>query len=886
MDRLFLLDASGSIYRAYFAIQALSGRQGEATNALYGFIRSYLRLKDDFHPEYLVAVFDGARNKEARTNLYADYKAHRQTTPPDLILQINEAKRFCDLMGIPTIAAEGVEADDTIGSITKWAKDKVEKIFICTQDKDLAQLVDHKTFVLNLHKDNLLIDEKKVEEIYGIPANQIVDYLAITGDASDNIPGLSGFGPKTAVQLLKQYGSLENILDHADEIGGKKALTIKSERDIALLSKRLVELHYNVDFPKDSHFFALKEPHWTELQTFFREKDFLSLLKIIPKGPQDSEDEKNKTACHIIEDEQALQELVALLSQQKELCIDTETTSEEPLYAELVGLGFSYNQENAYYVPVNGKIPKEKVLSSLRPLFENPAISFFGQNIKYDIHVLENAGIHLQRISFDTMLASYLLNAHQRRHSLDELALEYFGKKKIATSELIGTGKKQTTMDKLPIERVGEYCCEDVEYTTKLKNVLEVELKKRGLEQLLSDIEIPLIPILVKMEREGVYVDVHVLQTLSTEIAKDIAAIQNEIFAITGETFNLNSPKQLGEILFQKMLLPPLKRGKTALSTSAEVLEQLAINYPIARKILEYRSLEKLRSTYIDSLPLQINPKTHRIHCQFNQSVAATGRLSCQDPNLQNIPIRSEIGKKIREAFKPQNPSWSYLSADYSQIELRLLAHMTEDEGLLTAFEQGIDVHSHTAAKIFHIPIEEVTSEMRSRAKAVNFGVIYGQQAYGLSQELLIPMKEAATFIEEYYRRYPRVKGFIEHAKDVARKTGKAVTLTGRERLIPEIQSSNQILRSQAERLAVNTPLQGTAADIIKIAMLKIDAWMKKEKFKSFLVLQIHDELIFETAPDEIERLKEGVRHHMENVFELKVPLTVEISIGKNWKEC
>jgi DNA polymerase I len=889
MQKLFLIDASGFLYRAYFAIQGMSNRQGEATNALFGFIRSYFRLIEDFQPEYIMAVFDGKRSKESRTELYAEYKAHRKETSDDLIQQIIEANTFCKLMGIPILSVEGVEADDTIASVTKWAKTQASEVFICTQDKDLAQLVDKHVHLINPHKDNLLVDEKKVEELFGVKPHQIVDYLAIIGDASDNIPGVSGFGPKTAVALLQQYGDLKNILAHKHELGGKKAETLEKEEEIANLSYKLAQLNYAVDFPQEKAFFKLKEPNWYELKEFFRAKEFNSMLKYIPReklAQEMPEDEKSKTVYHTIQDEQALDKLIEKLKMHKEICFDTETTSEYPLKAQIVGIGLGVDAHDAYYIPLNAKLPKKLILDKLKPLFESSEHGFFGHNVKYDLHIMQNEGIRVKNLSFDTILASYLLNAHQRRHSLDELSLEYLGKKKIETSDLIGKGKKQISMDDVPLAQISEYCCEDVECTVRLKALLEKELKQRGLENLLMEIELPLLPILAEMERKGMYVDVEFLKKLSVDIAKDIAKASDEIFLLAGEEFNINSPKQLSQILFQKLLIPPVKKGRTMLSTSAEVLENLAVQYPIAQKILNFRSIEKLRSTYIDSLPSQVDPKTERIHCQFNQSVAATGRLSCQDPNLQNIPVRTELGRKIREAFKPQDKNYSFLSADYSQIELRILAHMTEDEGMLHAFENGLDVHAHTASKVFSVPLEEVTPEMRRKAKAVNFGIIYGQQAFGLSQELQIPVKEAAHFITEYYKRYPRVQSYIEHAKTLARKTGKTTTLTGRERLIPEINSSNQILRSQAERLAINAPLQGTAADIIKIAMLRIDSWLKKEKLKAALVLQIHDELIFEAPDSELQALENGVKHYMENVFELKVPLVVQIGIGKNWKEC
>jgi len=881
MKRLFLIDASGYLYRAFFAIQGMSNREGQSTGALFGFIRTLFKLREQFHPDLIATIFDGPNNKATRAAIFPEYKAHRPPTSPDLISQLIEAKQFCDLASIPSITADGVEADDTIASVARWGKQQGYQVFIVSADKDLCQLVDEHIQIINPSKENLLIDAAKVEEQFGIPPHAIVDYLSIMGDSSDNIPGISGFGPKTAIELIKKYGTLESILEHAAEVPGKKGQTLVAERDVALLSKRLVQLNFEVPFPKEESFFVAKEPQWDDLKAFFEQKQFNSLLKMIPK-----KETVRKTAYHIIEDEAALRELVKELSIARELCLDTETTSERPLLAKLVGIGLARDTENAYYIPVNGALPKEKVLSILRPLLESPDHAFFGHNIKYDLHVLHNEGIEIKSLAFDTILASYLLNAHERRHSLDELTSEYFGVTKIPTSELIGSGKKAITMAEVPIAQVGEYCCEDVEYTFRLKLKLQEELKKRGLEHLLYDIELPLTLVLKEMEETGVYVDLHYLQELRHVLESEIGALQESIFAEAGEAFNLNSPKQLSDILFNKLLIPPLKKGKTGLSTAADVLEILAVTYPIAAKILEYRSVEKLRSTYVETLPYEINPKTHRVHCTFNQSVAATGRLSCQDPNLQNIPVRSELGRKIREAFRPEKPGWVYIGADYSQIELRLLAHVAEDEGLISAFEKGIDVHAFTASQIFHVPLQEVTPEMRHRAKAVNFGIVYGQQAFGLSKELHVSMKEAAQFIEEYLKRYPRVQAYIDHMKQLARQTGRTVTLTGRERLIPEINSSNQMLKSQAERLAINTPLQGTAADLIKIAMIKIDAWMKKQKFKSKMILQIHDELIFEVLEEELEAVKSGVKYHMENVFDLKIPLVVEIAIGKNWKEC
>jgi DNA polymerase I len=877
MDTIYLIDASGFLYRGFFAIQGMSSKQGEATGALFGFIRSYLRLVKDFQPKYVAAIFDGEKSKEVRTKLYPEYKAHRKPTPDELIMQIQEAKRFCTLCGIATISAPGVEADDTIASVTAWAKNEGLHVCIVTSDKDLAQLIDETTTILNPHKDYLQVDAEKAFELYGVKPYQMRDFLAICGDASDNVPGISGFGPKTAISLLQKYETLENILAHTDEIGGKKAKTLHDEKACALLSQKLVSLYTDVAFDRRQEFFAPQAPDKEGLLAFLQEKSFRSLYdQFSLQKPAE------KTArVEIITTQEALTSLVQTLKTQKEVSVDTETTDENPMTARLVGMGLATSDETIYYIPFT-----EACKKILEPFFSDPTIGFYGHNIKYDLHVLKNAGMPIQKISGDTILSSYLLNAHKRRHSLDALVLEYFGKKKIAISELLGKGKAQITMDQVPMEQVAKYCAEDVEYTVKLKKVLDKDISKRNLNTLLEDIELPLISVLCEMEETGIFVDKAELQVLSDTTRVELDALCETIYEMAGETFNLNSPKQLGEILYGKLGIMMPKKGKTQPSTSAEVLETLAPMYPIAQKVLLYRTIEKLRSGYIESLPHEINPKTGRIHCTFNQSTTATGRLSCQNPNLQNIPVRSELGKNIRKAFKPEREGYSFLSADYSQIELRILAHVSGDKGLLDAFHNNVDVHAYTASEVFNIPIEDVTDEMRQQAKAVNFGVIYGQQAYGLSQALHIPMQAASHFIEAYFKRYSSVKTYIENAKQTARDTKKAVSLTGRERLLPDITSSNQVLRLAQERLAVNTPFQATAADIIKMAMLSIDQWLKKSTYKTKMLVQIHDELLFEVPDSELEIMKVAVKKAMEGVFTLNVPLIVEIALGKNWKEC
>ncbi|MBS0654322.1 MAG: DNA polymerase I [Verrucomicrobia bacterium] len=886
LDSLYLIDASGFIYRAFFAIQGLSNKEGESTGALYGFIRSYFRLIDEFHPTHIAAVFDAENNKASRLAIYSEYKAHRKPTPPELIKQIHDAREFCTLLGIPTLAIPGVEADDTMASVAAWAKEMGSDVFISSSDKDMAQLVDDKIKIINPHKDYIVVDTSKAEELYGVPPSQLRDYLAIIGDSSDNVPGIEGFGPKTAIQLLKDYGTLENIYAHLDAIGGKKAEKLTREKEKAFLSQKLVTLNTEVSFPKEIAYFTPHSGDPEKLEQFLRAKNFGTILKRLGAA----QEEKKHERCanyHTISTIEELETLLQKLSTHSAICCDTETTDIRPVLAQPVGIGLAAEESDAYYIPLNGAMAKAEVLKTMKPFLEQSSIGFYGHNIKYDWHVFNNVGINIATICGDTILESYLLNAHQRNHSLDELSLVYFGKKKIETSELLGKGKAQIQMDQVPIERVAEYCCEDVEYTLKLKHVLDKEIETRHLKKLLTEVELPLIPILGKMEARGIYVDLETLSGLSHTIEKEIKILQEAIYEEAGEVFNLNSPKQLSAILFEKMLIPPLKKGRTTtLSTSADILETLAVQFPIAQKVLDYRSLEKLRSTYIDSLPQEVNPNTGRIHCQFNQSVAATGRLSCQNPNLQNIPVRSELGALIRSAFRPQEAGWSFLSADYSQIELRILAHVCEDEGLLEAFRNNVDIHRYTASEIFHTPMDLVTDEMRSRAKAVNFGIVYGQGAFGLSQALKIPISEASRFIEAYFKRYGRIRDYIESAKESARKTGRAVSLTGRERLIPDITSSNQMLRAAAERLAVNTPFQATNADIIKMAMIRIDKWLQESGLKTTMLLQIHDELLFEVPDHELNEVQEKVREYMEGVFELKVPLKVQISIGKNWMEC
>lgn len=888
-DKIYIIDAVNYLFRSYYAIGPMTNASGQSTSALYGFIRSVQKLIKTFQPEFLVCVFDGPENKVRRRELYPEYKAHRKEAPQDLCSQIDWAYEYCRLAGIPILCIEGVEADDVMASVAIWAESQNMESYLCTSDKDLAQLVNDKIFLLHPHKDYQLVDEAKVREIFGVNPNQILDYLSITGDASDNIPGIAGFGPKTAASLLEEFGTLENILDHPEKVKGeKKQQILRDQKELALLSKKLATLHIDIPIPDTREFYLKKKTDSPTLISFYSQMNFKTLIREIEEEPKEAVSEKaaETVKYQLIDREEDLDALLKHLQEEKEIGIDTETTHLHPLMAELVGIGFSKQPMEAWYVPCNGKIPASYVIDSLKYFFSNAKGSFYGHNLKYDWHVLSNIAIRLKRIGFDTMLSSYLLSPQNRRHNLDDLTLENFKTVKIPIEELIGKGKNEISMKEVPVEKVSQYCCEDIDYTSRLKKLFENELKTQHLESVFHDIELPLLPILAHMERKGIYLDVERLKEIGNSLSQEIEHLKVKIFNQAGIEFNLNSPQQLSEILFSKLGLKKPAKAKTAFATSADVLEELSIENPIAEDILNYRSLEKLKSTYVEALPETILPATGRIHCTFNQSVAATGRLSCQNPNLQNIPIRSKEGNAIRSCFKPQKEGWSFFGADYSQIELRLLAHFSGDPELTKAFLEEEDIHEHTASRIFNLPITMITPEMRSQAKTVNFGIIYGQGPFGLSRQLKISMKEASHFIKTYFERYPKILEFLESCKDNARRLGYSSTLTGRKRPIPEIHNKNPSIRAGAERLAVNTPLQGTAADLIKKAMIEISEEIEKRKLEGRMILQIHDELIFEVPDPEIRTFQQLVKDKMEHVFKLKVPLVVHMAVGKNWAEC
>jgi len=882
-ETTLIIDASGLLYRSFFAIPHLTSPSGQPTGALFGFIRSLLKVEETIHPDYIVSVFDGPHNKRSRLKLYAEYKATRKPTPPELIEQIGEARRFCNIWKIPQLSEEGVEADDTIAAVASWATKKRDgPIYICSADKDLGQLVTDRVRIINPAKENALIDRDAIIKEWGVPPEKLCDFFALVGDSSDNVPGIEGIGPKSAATLLSEWNDLDTLLENSEKIKGKKGEQLTTNKATALLSRELVTLDKTIPIPTSKDFYAKKEPNVDAALEFFNDKGFKSLTTLLSKaskGPQ--------PCTHIIiETEKEFEKLLSSIPEQTSIAIDCETTSLDEQQAELVGIGIGWTPQEIFYIDCTHNLFPENVVKKLGNTFEKKKISLIGHNTKYDLHILSRYGLPSIPLAFDTLVASWILYAHERNHSLDDLARRHFLKEKIPLESLLGKGKKSRTLKEVPVADVARYCAEDVEYTLRLKELFEKELLDTHLDHIFYDMEMPLIPILLKMEQEGVFVNREKLASLNKTLDTSLEVVKKEIYEMAGNEFNINSPKQLSDVLFNQMGLPKQRKGKKGLSTSADVLEELIPIHPIAEKVLDYRRLEKLRSTYVETLPKQIDAQTGRVHCRFIQSGSATGRLACQDPNLQNIPIKSDLGKQIREAFEPQYANWVYVSADYSQIELRLLAHMSKDPVLVKAFKDGLDVHAITAAELFGVALENVSQEMRRRAKAVNFGIIYGQQAFGLAKGLHIPRKEAQQFIDHYFSRYKTVQKCLDEAKNLAHNEGMAKSLTGRRRLLPEINSSDFFIRALQERLAVNTPFQATAADIIKMAMINMASWLSENNLKTKMVLQIHDELLFEAPKEELDVLLPAVRSKMEGAFELIVPLRVDISIGKNWKEC
>lgn len=883
--RLFLIDGNSFCYRAYYAIRSLSNSKGQPTNAVYGFTTMLNKIIKDEKPDMLAVAFD-MKGPTFRHKKFEDYKSHRKPMPDDLVSQFPIIKKVVRAYNIPIYEIEGYEADDVLATLAKRAEEKDIETFIVTGDKDALQLVGAYIKVYSTHKEGLIYDAGKVKEAYGVGPEGITDIIALMGDATDNIPGVKGIGEKTAVELLSEFGTLEGLYKNIDKVksAARKKMLIENEKS-AFMSKELAVLDENVPLDIDFKEMHLKEPDQQTLIDLFKELEFKSLLKsVTPSEKLDSE-------YILIEDEKGLDRLVKELKAAGEFVFDTETTSEEPVLAKLAGISFCWKEGTAYYAGVcegreDRKLDIKVALGKLKDVFEDKAIKKAGQNIKYDYIVLANYGIRVKGIGFDTMVASYLLNPSKLNHNLDDISIEYLGHKMTTPIEdLIGKGKHAITMDKVDVDKVCCYSCEDSDVTFRLKKILEKELSKKDLDSLFYDVEMPLIEVLAQMEMDGVSIDSAYLKELSVEMEKKLERLTKKIYEFADGEFNINSPKQLSAILFDKLKLPIIKRTKTGISTDEDVLTKLASKHPLPEKLLEYRELSKLKSTYVDNLPSLINPATGKLHTSFNQTVTATGRLSSSGPNLQNIPIKTEEGRKIRKAFVSSGKDSILLSADYSQIELRVLAHFSNDKNLIKAFKEGLDIHSFTASLVFGVKEADVTSDMRGMAKTVNFGIIYGMSPYGLSQSLGIEVDKAKEFIDAYFERYPSVKQFMEEILEEAREKGYVTTILGRRRYIPEINSPDMRMRQFAERTAINTPIQGSAADIIKVAMIAIHEKLMKNKLSSRMIMQVHDELVFDVPEGELKEVYRIVKDGMENLIKLKVPVEAHIEAGRNWLE-
>ncbi len=890
--RLFLIDGSALAYRSYYAFirNPLINSKGENTSAPFGFTNSMMKILREEKPDYIAIVFD-TKAPTFRHELFKEYKSTRAKMPEEMEAQLPRIRQIVSAMNLMVIEMDGYEADDIMGTLAVQGKKKGMEVILVTGDKDFLQLVNEDVKVLNPRKSGQeieLINKDNVKEKFGVPPDKVVDVLGLMGDKSDNVPGVPGIGEKTALELIKKFGSLENVLDNFEKIKRKNIKeSLKEHKDIARLSKKLVTIDIDVPFKLDLEGLKRIEFDYSKLKKLFKELEFSTFLKEIT--PEEKEEKLN---YRWIKNEKEFQKFLEELKGKKEIILDTETTGLSPIDSELVGISFSFKKEEAFYLPLGHEdekknLNKKMVLSSLKPILEDENIKKTGQNLKFDLKVLRQYNIDLKGISFDTMVASYLINPGEQKHNLSYLALKYLDHKMIPISDLIGTGKKQKSFSTVLVEDACFYSCEDVDFTLRLKEIFEPRLKEYSLEKLFYEVELPLIEVLAEMELSGVCIDVKYLKKLSLSLQKELDNLTQKIFDLAKKEFNINSHKQLSKVLFEDLKLPPIRKTqkKTALSTDWGVLEQLSKIHPLPKILMEYRELSKLKSTYVDALPQLISKKTKRIHTSFNQTVTATGRLSSSDPNLQNIPIRTDWGKKIRKAFIPESKEYLLLSADYSQIEPRILAHFSEDKTLMKSFIKGEDIHKRTASEVFGVPISEVTEEQRRLAKTTNFSIMYGVSAYGLSQQTDMTPKEAGAFIEVYFRRYPKVKEYLESCIKKAKELGYSTTLLGRRRYIPEIASTNRQKREFAERVAINTPIQGSSADLIKVVMIEISKELKGKKTKTKMILQVHDELVFEAFKEELDWIKEMVKDKMENTVKLKVPVKVDLKVGENWLE-
>jgi DNA polymerase-1 len=897
---LYVIDGSAYVHRSYHAIRALTSPDGRPTNAVFGFTRMLMKLLEQEQPSYLVVALDVSR-KTFRTEIYPEYKATRKETPQDLIEQFPAINDVVRGFGIRMAAIEGFEADDIMGTLAHMATEHDMDTVLVTGDKDMLQLVNGTVSVYDAARDNgTTYTPAAVKDRFGVGPDRIPDIFGLWGDSSDNIPGVRGIGEKSSKEIIAEYGSLEAVYERIDEFKGARRKRLEEDKEKAFMSRDLARIRTDMTLDFDLEDCRVQDADRTALAALFKDLGFASLLDEYMPGIE-TRDVTYKTVQTINE----LDELVETLRTSCGFAVDTETTSVDSMRAALVGISVSLEPGTAYYIPVGhcdealtlppedgelfgeyiaDQLPMEDVLGKLRNVLEDPSIAKTGQNVKYDAVVLARHGIELAGADFDTMVASYLIDAGRARHNLDAIAARYLEWRKIPTSDIIGSGVQEITMDRVPVDKVTQYACEDADVTFRLRAVLGPMLDEQGLDKLFREVEMPLVDVLKRIEMTGILIDRDLFAGMATKLESELERLTSEVHELAGHPFNLNSPKQLQVILFEELGLQPLKRSRSGPSTDVTVLTQLALDHPLPAKLLEYRGLEKLRNTYVDVLPRMVHSETGRIHTSFNQTVAATGRLSSSNPNLQNIPVRTELGREIRRGFVPEQ-GWRFVSADYSQIELRVLAHLSRDKNLIEAFEQDSDIHATTAANIFGIANDDVTPELRRRAKAVNFGIIYGMSAFRLARDFDISRQEAQEFIDRYFTLYKGVKEYLDQSVETARELGFVSTLLGRRRYIPELNLRNRNQQQHAARAAVNMPVQGSSADIIKVAMVRLDNDLRCRNLSSRIVLQVHDELLLECPENEVDEVSKLCKEVMEKAVELCVPLKVDVGTGTNWSD-
>jgi DNA polymerase-1 len=885
--KLFLIDGNSLLYRSYYAIQRLSTSQGFPTNAIYGFINTLRKIIEQEKPHYLGIVFDTGK-PTIRHQMFKAYKAHRKPMPEDLIPQVPVLKKVIRAMNIPLFQYENYEADDVLGSLALKAGEKKIPAVIVSTDKDLLQLVDESTAVFNPAKE-VYLDEAKVKEFFGVAPSQVIDVLSLWGDPSDNVPGVPGIGEKTSKQLINQFGSLESLLHRLSEVKNPRLREkIEQNRELLEVSRKLVTLEKNLDIPFDLDNFTLCPPNTGELAALFQELEFTSLLADLVRKP--GETEKKYTA---ILDEGALRDLIGRIRQAGFVSLDTETDSASPTRAHLVGMSFAVKTGEAYYLPLGhdyagapAQIPKSRAYDILRETLADSRIRKIGQNIKYDYIVLKREGLELQGIDQDTMVLSYLLEPNWGKHNLERLALAYLQTKATPYEEVAGKGKNEVTMNAVSLDKVIPYACQDADLALELSEMLWPKIGEQKLDRLYRELEQPLIELLAEMEIWGVKVERPALEELSAEIGAELQILEKKIFALSGSEFNLNSPQQLADVLFHKIQLQPSRKTRITkrYSTSLDILQELAPLHPLAQYALEYRQMAKLKSTYADALPLLINPETGRLHTSYNQTVTSTGRLSSSEPNLQNIPMRGEMGQRFRRAFVPEK-GHLLLTADYSQIELRVLAHLSQDPALIETFGADRDIHEETARRVFGEGLPQLKDELRRKAKIINFSIIYGTSAFSLAKELGTTQRDAQDFIDRYFSQHPKVAEFLEAVVKKAEERGYTETLYGRVRQVPELKQKDRMTQQAGRRIALNAPIQGSAADLMKKAMIDIWREFRGRRLLTKIILQVHDELVFEVPKEETRLVEELVRDKMENVYSLSVPLKAHLGWGKNWAE-